>query len=106
MKGGLLSLCALASVALSASPSAFTPGLSISVRLHGVAPSDAKLDLFRTKLASLVGWSDSLVSQVSAVNTTPDGASLSAAQCPRVKLSGLPGYAGVRNVKWVQRVKL
>lgn len=95
MKGGLLSLFALASVALSASPSAFTPGLSISVRLHGVAPSDAKLDLFRTKLASLVGWSDSLVSQVSAVNTTPDGASLSAAQCPRVKLSGLPGYAGV-----------
>ena len=51
MKGGLLSLFALASVALSASPSAFTPGLSISVRLHGVAPSDAKLDLFRTKLA-------------------------------------------------------
>ena len=49
----VLSLFALVSIALSASTPAFTPGLSISVRLHGIAPSDPKLDLFRTKLASL-----------------------------------------------------
>eukprot|EP00937_MAST-01D_sp_MAST-1D-sp2_P005796 g5796.t1 len=77
-----------------AAPAQFTPGLTVTVRLEGIAHDDSGVSAVAGKLASGVEWPSAQAVVAGAVDATPAAETQSPAACARVRLTGLPaGHA-------------
>lgn len=75
--------------ALAASAVVQPPGLYLTVQLHGVDSSDAKLSEFGSLLAEQASLAPASVTQVTASNVAPTAAALAPDACNRVSVTGL-----------------